>query len=133
MAITEGLHILSAAKVRAESVIASVEAPPLLCSLGLRLSNGLVEALLMELLELLPQPGPDSPHHTLQEVFLVLFTFVQLKKIKVQSSRNVLLVFPRSVPGWSSSASVLTPHIISCSSPSLESRWRWSPESSWAL
>lgn len=76
MAITEGLHILSAAKVRAESVIASVEAPPPPASL--RLSNGLVEGLLMELL---PQPGPDGTglHHTLQEVFLVLFTFVQLK------------------------------------------------------
>lgn len=57
----------------------------------------------MELLELLPQPGPDSTglHHILQEVFLVLFKFVQLKKVKVQSSRNVLLVFSRAVSGWS--------------------------------
>lgn len=49
MAITGGLHILSAAKVRAESVIASAEAPPPPAEAPpppgvLRLSNGRVEA-----------------------------------------------------------------------------------------
>lgn len=52
MAITGGLHILSAAKVRAESIIASVEAPPPspLCR---RLNYGLAEAVLTEWLEVL--------------------------------------------------------------------------------
>lgn len=52
MAITEGLHIVSAAKVRAESIIASVEAPPpsLLCR---RLNYGPAEAVLTEQLEVL--------------------------------------------------------------------------------
>lgn len=82
MAITDsGLHILSAAKVRAESMNASVEAgggcmkqgllPPLpwlsadLSSFNiwcLGLSNGLVEAVLMKWLGiLLRQPGLNKP------------------------------------------------------------------------
>lgn len=75
MAVTEGLHILSAAKVRAESIIASVEAPPPPLLLR-RLSYGLTEQL--EILSGLRHiPSGDAPGLCLGDLDEPLLTAVE--------------------------------------------------------